>query len=77
VCFAYVAAKIEWLSAGGKGERPMFGSFGCRDGDEGRAGVADTGSVDRRRELSILPKIDAQNAGLCAWTIASSNFFVE
>jgi len=28
---AYVAAKIDWLSAGGTGSRPAFGSFECRD----------------------------------------------
>jgi DNA-binding transcriptional MerR regulator len=30
----YVAAKIEWLETGGKGARPTFGSFECRDNDE-------------------------------------------
>ncbi|QSX73878.1 MerR family transcriptional regulator [Lysobacter arenosi] len=28
---AFVAAKIGWLSAGGTGSRPAFGSFECRD----------------------------------------------
>lgn len=28
---AYVAAKIEWLIAGGNGVRPTFGAFECRD----------------------------------------------
>jgi len=28
---AYVAAKIDWLSAGGTGSRPAFGPFECRD----------------------------------------------
>ncbi|HEY0505619.1 MAG TPA: MerR family transcriptional regulator [Lysobacter sp.] len=28
---AYVAAKIDWLDAGGKGARPAFGAFECRD----------------------------------------------
>ncbi|HEY0333310.1 MAG TPA: MerR family transcriptional regulator [Stenotrophomonas sp.] len=27
----YVAAKIEWLLAGGQGERPTFGTFECRE----------------------------------------------
>jgi DNA-binding transcriptional MerR regulator len=28
---ASVAAKIDWLNAGGTGSRPAFGSFECRD----------------------------------------------
>lgn len=31
---AYVAAKIEWLHAGGEGARPTFGTFECRDDAE-------------------------------------------